>query len=83
MVIKSFTLGRLLPILILCDIIAGTGLADAGQVAVTEDPCLWKTSLCPTPSSPHADAQNGNCSCGWNAQNSERSMISKHIRELW
>ena len=39
------TLGRLLPILVLCDIIAGTGLADAGQVAVIEDPCLRKTGL--------------------------------------
>ena len=39
------TLGRLLPILILCDIIAGTGLADAWQVAVTEDPSLRKASL--------------------------------------
>ena len=37
------TLGRLLSIQILCDIIAGTYLVNAGQVAVTEDPCLRKT----------------------------------------
>ena len=37
------TLRRLLPILILCYIIAGTCLVDAGQVAMIEDPCLRKT----------------------------------------
>ena len=39
------TLRRLLPILILCDIIAGTCLVDAGQVTVTEDPCLRELLL--------------------------------------
>ena len=37
------TLGRLLPILISTDIIAGTCPVNAGLVAMTEDPCLRKT----------------------------------------
>ena len=37
------TLGRLFSILILCDIIAGKCLVDAGQVTVTENPSLRKT----------------------------------------
>ena len=39
------TLRRFLPVLILCDIIAETCLVDAGQVTVTEDPCLRKAGL--------------------------------------